>query len=214
MKLSVPEKRALELFSKIDGDLFLRNEADKDAQHTVGKLALSNDEKGTSVLKSDGLLFDNPKERRPKNYKEMWPDWIWQDDFIEVKDKIMGNSWEKLGRDSLNDQLRILLLRLKNHKVSGLARYRFVDLMRNEQQIVKRDLTRFKYSNPNDRCYIRWDEIMSAVPSPNDNFNTSRIEISSFRLPVRAVTGLEKFDSPRLFLLDNEMMDRWEQVLS
>jgi len=214
MKLSVPEKRALELFSKIDGDLFLRNEADKDAQHTVGKLALSNDEKGTSVLKSDGLLFDNPKERRPKNYKEMWPDWIWQDDFIEVKDKIMGNSWEKLGRDSLNDQLRILLLRLKNHKVSGLARYRFVDLMRNEQQIVKRDLTRFKYSNPNDRCYIRWDEIMSAVPSPNDNFNTSRIEISSFRLPVRAVTGLEKFDSPRLFLLDNEMMDRWEQLLS
>ena len=144
----------------------------------------------------------------------MWPDWIWQDDFIEVKDKIMGNSWEKLGRGSLNDQLRILLIRLKNDKVSGVARYRFVDLMQNEQQIVKRDLASFKYSNPNDRCYIRWDEIISAVPSPNDNFITSSIEISNFHLPVRVVTGLEEIDSPRLFLLDNEMMDRWEQVLS
>ena len=214
MKLSGPEKRALELFSQIDGDLFLRNEADKDAQHTVGKLALSNDEKGTSVLKSDGLLFDNPKTRSPKKYTRMEPDWIWQDDFIEVKDEITGNSWEKLGRDSLNDQLRILLLRLKNNCISGLARYRFADLTPTEQKLVEQDLEPFIRSPPIRRCYIRWDEIISAVPSPNDNFKTCSIQIRNYQLPVRVVSGLEKMDSPRLYLLDNEMMDRWEQVLN
>jgi len=214
MKLSGPEKRAFGLFSRVDGNLFERNEADKDAQQTVKKLALSNDGMGTSVLKSDGLLFDNPKERRPKNYKEMWPDWIWQDDFIEVKDKIMGNSWEKLDRDSLNDQLRILLLRLKNDCISDLARYQFADLMPAEQQLVERDLAPFKQSPPNERCYVRWDEIISAVPSPNDNFKTGSIQICNYQLPVRIVTGLEKMDSPRLYLLDNQMMDCWEEVLS
>jgi len=213
MKLSGPEKRALELFSQIDGELFERNETDRDAQKKVRKLVLSNDEKGTSVLKSDRLLFDNPKERRPKNYKEMWPDWIWQDDFIEVKDKIMGISWEKLDRDSLNDQLRILLLRLKIVGISGLARYQFADLIPTEQQLVERNLARFKNSRPNDRCYIRWDEIISATPSPNDNFETCSIQICDFQLPVRIVSGLEKMDSPRLYLLDNQMMDCWEELV-
>jgi len=213
MKLSGPEKRALKLFSQIGADFFERNETDRDSHKKVRKLVLSTDEKGTSVLKSNGLLFDDPKVRRPKKYTRMEPDWIWQDNFIEVKDKIMGNNWEELGRDSLNDQLRILLLRLKNDSVSGLARYRFVDLMRNEQLIVKRDLARFKKSQPNDRCYVRWGEILSAIPSPNDNFEISSIEISDFQLPVRVVMGLGNIESPRLYLLDNEMMDRWEQVL-
>jgi hypothetical protein len=214
VKLSGPEKRALELFSRIDGDLFERNEAHKDARQIVRKLTLSNDGMGTSVLKLDGLLFDNPKERRPKNYKELWPDWIWQDDFIEVKDKIMGSSWEKLGRDSLNDQLRILLLRLASNAISGLVRYQFADLTLGEQQLVKRDLSKYKKSRPNERCYVRWNEILSAIPSPNDNFDTSSIKISNFHLPVRVVTGLEKIESPRLYLLDNEMMDRWVKVLN
>ena len=139
MLVSRPEKRALELFSRIDGNLFERNKTDKGAQRKVRKLPLSNDGIGTSVLKSDCLLFDNPKVRRPKNYKEMRPDWIWQDDFIEVKDKIMGNKWEKLGRDSLNDQLRILFLRLKNDCISGLPRHEFADLMPTEQRLIERD---------------------------------------------------------------------------
>ena len=213
MKLSGPEKRALGLFSQIDGDLFERNETDRGAQKKVSKLVLSNDEKGTSVLKSDGLLFDNPKKRRPKKYTVMWSDWIWQDDFIEVKDKIMGNSWEKLGRDSLNDQLRILLLRLKNDCISGLARYEFADLMPTERRLVERDLEKFKRSRPDERCYVRWDEIISAIPSPNDNFKTCSIQICNFQLPVRIVSGLEKMDSPRLYLLDNQMMDCWEELV-
>ena len=214
MKLSGPEERALELFSQIDGDLFVRNETDRDAQKKVRKLVLSNDEMGTSVLKSDGLLFDNPKERRPKNYKEMWPDWIWQDDFIEVKDKIMGNSWEKLDRDSLNDQIRILLLRLANNVVGGPARYQFAELMPTEQQLVERDLARFKNSQPNDRCYIRWDEIISAIPKPNANFETCNVQIRNFQLPIRIVSETNEAKSPRLYLLDNQMMDCWEEVLS
>jgi hypothetical protein len=213
MNLSGPEKRALVLFSRLDGDLFERNERGKGAQQTVRKLSLLIDGMGTSVLKVDGLLFDNPKIRRPKNYTKMEPDWIWQDDFIEVKDKIMGNSWEKLGRDSLNDQLRILFLRLKNDCISGLARYEFADLMRTEQRLVERDLEKFKESPPDKRCYVRWDEIISAIPSPHDNFKTRIIQISGFQLPVRIVSGLVRMDSPRLYLLDNEMMDRWEQVL-
>ena len=213
LKLSGPEKRALELFSRVDGDLFERNEADKDAQQTVRKLTLSNDGMGTSVLKSDGLFFDNPTVN-PKNYKEIRPDWIWQNDFIEVKDKIMGKSWEKLSLHSLNDQLRILLLRLANAGISGLTRYRFTDLVPTEQQLVERDLARFKNSQPNDRCYIRWDEIISAIPSPNDNFETCNIQIRDFQLPIRIISGLEKMDSPRLYLLDNQMMDCWEEVLS
>ncbi len=213
-KLSGPEKRALRLFSIIDGNLFERNEASNDAQNTVRKLTLSNDGMGTSVLKSDGLLFDNPKERRPKKYTRMEPDFIWQDDFIEVKDEIMGSSWEKLGRDSLNDQLRILLLRIANDGIAGLVRYRFEDLMPTEQELVERDLERFKKSQPEERCYVRWDEIISAIPSPNDNLQTSSIQICDFQLPVRIVSGLERVDSPRLYLLDNQMMDCWEEVLS
>ena len=213
MKLSGPEKRALELFSRIDGDLFERNETDKVAQRTVRKLALSTDGMGTSVLKSDGLFFDNPKVN-PKNYKEIRPDWIWQDDFIEVKDKIMGKSWEKLSIHSLNDQIRILLLRLASGGISGLTRYQFADLTPTERQLVERDLGRFKNSQPNDRCYIRWEEIISAIPSPNDNFQTSSIQVCDFNLPVRIVSGIEKMDSRNLYLLDNQMMDRWQEVLA
>ena len=214
MKLSGPEKRALELFSRIDRNLFERNEADKDAQRTIRKLALSTDGMGTSILRSDSLLIDDRKRRRPKNYTTMEPDFIWQDNFIEVKDKIMASSWEKLSRDSLNDQLRIVLLRLKNDSVSGLARYRFDDLMWNEQLIVKRDLAKFKMSQPNERCYLRWDELLSAIRSPNDNCETSSLTIGGFQLPVRVPMGLGNMESPRLYLLDNEMMDRWERGLS
>ena len=213
MKLSGPEKRALKLFSQIGADFFERNETDRDSHKKVRKLALSTDEKGTSVLKSNGLLFDDPKVRRPKKYTRMEPDWIWQDNFIEVKDKIMGNNWEKLGRDSLNDQLRILFLRLKNDCISGLSRYEFADLMPTEQRLVERDLARFKKSRPDGRCYVRWDEIISAIPSPNDNFKTGSIQIREFQLPVRMVSGLEKMDSPRLYLLDNQMMDCWEELV-
>ncbi len=213
MKLSGPEKRALKLFSQIGADFFERNETDRDSHKKVRKLVLSTDEKGTSVLKSNGLLFDNPKVKRPKNYTKMEPDWIWQDDFIEVKDKIMGNNWEKLGRDSLNDQLRILFLRLKNDCISGLLRYEFADLMPTEQRLVERDLARFKKSRPDGRCYVRWDEIISAIPSPNDNFKTGSIQIREFQLPVRMVSGLEKMDSPRLYLLDNQMMNCWEELV-
>lgn len=212
MKLSGPEKRALKLFSRIDGNLFERNRTDKDTQQTVRKLALSKDGMGTSVLKSDGLFFDNPKAN-PKNYKEIRPDWIWQNDFIEVKDKIMGESWEKLSIHSLNDQLRILLLRLAIVGISGLVRYQFADLMPTEQRLVEQDLARFKNSRPNDRCYIRWDEIVSVIPSPNDNFEICNIQICDFELPVRIVADLEKMRSPRLYLLDNQMMDVWEKVL-
>jgi hypothetical protein len=168
----------------------------------------------TSVLRSDGLYFDNPKERRPKNYKEMWPDWIWQDDFIEVKDKIMGGSWEKLGRDSLNDQLRILLLRMANDAISGLTRYRFADLTPTEQEAVDRNLEGFKYARPNARCYIRWEEVISVIPSPNDNFQTSSIQIYDYELPTWIVTGIEKMESGNLYLLDNQMMDCWQEVLA
>ncbi len=213
-KLSRPEKRALELFSKIDGNLFERNETNKKADQIVRKLTLSNDGMGTSVLKSDGLYFDNPKERRPKNFKEMWPDWICKGDFIEVKDKIMGDSWEKLSRDSLNDQLRILLLRMANDGISGLERYQFADLTPIERQLVDQNLKGFKYARPNARCYIRWEEIISAVPSPNDNFQTSSILICDLNLPVRIVSGIEKMDSRNLYLLDNQMMDRWQEVLA
>lgn len=213
-KLSGPEKRALELFSKIDGNLFERNETNKKADQIVRKLALSTDGMGTSVLKSDGLYFDNPKEQRPKNYKEMWPDWIWQDNFIEVKDKIVGDSWEKLSRDSLNDQLRILLLRMANHGISGLERYQYADLTPIERQLVDRDLEGFKYARPNARCYIRWEEIISAIPSPNDNFQTDSIQICNFNLPVRIVSGIERMDSGDFYLLDNLMMDAWQEVLA
>jgi hypothetical protein len=205
---SGPEIRAEKLFSRIDSNLFEWNE-----QKPIRELALSNDEKGTSVLRSDGLLIDDPKEKRPKKYEAMQPDVIWQGDFIEVKGNIMGKNWEKLSIHSLNDQLRILFLRLKNDCISDLARYQFADLMPTEQQLVERDLAPFKQSPPNERCYVRWDEIISAVPSPNDNFKTGSIQISGFQLPVRIVSGLERKDSPRLYLLDNEMMNRWEQVL-
>ena len=212
-KLSGPEKRALELFSKIDGSLFERNETNKDSGQILQKLTLSKDGMGTSVLKSDGLYFDNPKERRPKNYREMWPDWLWQDNFIEVKDKIMGGSWEKLSRDSLNDQLRVLLLRMANDGISGLERYQFAELTPIERQLVDRDLEGFKYARPNARCYIRWEEIISAVPSPNDNFQNCSIQICDFKLPVRIVSGIQKMDYGNLYLLDNQMMDGWEETL-
>ena len=121
--------------------------------------------------------------------------------------------WEKLSIHSLNDQLRILLFRLKIVGISGLARYQFADLIPTEQLLVERDLARFKNSRPNDRRYIRWDEIKSAIPYPNDNFETSNIQIFDYQLPVRIVSGLEKMDSPRLYLIDNQMMDCWEELV-
>ena len=111
--------------------------------------------------------------------------------------------------------MRILLLRMKHRGEDvGLRRYRFGELSSAEQQLVERGLAPFKKSSPEERRYIRWHEIIAAVPSPNDNFVAATIRIQELDLPVRGVSGLGAIDSPRLYLLDDEMMDQWDRILS
>ena len=208
--LSKPEIRAKDIFAKLGLNL-KRN----DGSTNPIKIYLREDRKGTSTLRDGKLYSDYPenftKKRSPKNYKFIISDYTFEDNFIEVKDNISGKSWDKLSIHSLNDNFRMVLLRMKMNNVTDIS-VTYQDLNLDEKKIVDKRLKDHKRSLPSDRYYLRWDELKNIIPSPDYNFNYTTLKIGRHDLKIKVVSGTEIAAFPILYIVDNEIMDEWEKT--
>ena len=206
-KLSKPEIRAEDIFTRLGLNL-KRN----DGSTNPLKIYLREHRKGTSILRDGKLYSDYPEnatqKRSPKNYKLIIPDYTFKNSFIEIKDNISGKSWDELSIHSLNDNLRIALLRMRINDIPNISiPYHKINLY--EKKIVDRRLKDHKRSLPSDRYYLRWDELKNIIPSPDDNFKRTTLKIGTHDLKIKVVSGTEISGFPSLFILDNEILDNW-----
>jgi hypothetical protein len=175
------------------------------------KLFLTNARFGVSVIKEGHLYYDDPKLKRPKCYTSLTPDYSWGSSFIEVKDNISGNSWNSLNRDSLNDQIRVSLLRASISGINELSPISFSQLSDADQRIAKKSLADFHQSDPGSRLYVHWDSLVSAIKSPNDNFVETIVDIGGEQRPLKQLNVPTAQHIIRYYLLDSGIMDKWDQ---
>ena len=172
---SKTEIRAVCLIRRLNCSQILPNDGTTNAR----KLDLSHRGTGVSVIRDGQLYYDDPKTKRPKCYTSITPDYLWKSDFIEVKDNISSNTWESLNRDSLNDQIRLSLLRGRMCKIPELLPMPYEYLTRAEKKITADSLSRFSRSPADARLYIRWEQLLSSIACPNDNFRRVVINFGS-----------------------------------
>jgi hypothetical protein len=206
-KISGPEKRFRDLLCRFKIDELIPNDGTKDPE----RINLSNDGQGTSLIKNNSLFSDYPLDsgKGPKNYKYMIPDFLLGRDFIEVKGNISGKTWDSLPRDALNDNMRLAILRMNLNCIPDI-RKRYGELGSAEQGIVFRSLV--KKSSFFDRYYINWSDITSSIAYPNDNLAETSYVIKHTQFPIKIAAGMERFFSNRLFIVDNDIMNRWEKL--
>ena len=202
-KISEPEKRAQSLFAHFNCTEIQRN----DGSGNPDSIYFNDDRKGTSLIKNRTLFSDYPlsSSKSPKNYVRVVPDYLFRSDYIEIKGNISGKDWGSLSRDSLNDNIRLSLLRMKIGSVPNIVK-KYRDLEKQEQEIVSHVL-----KNPMDRYYVHWDSIISVIPSPNQNLAETVLHYHNMRFPIKVVSGMQNQEH-RLFVIDYEIMNQWEKL--
>ena len=74
------------------------------------------------------------------------------------------------------------------------------------------DLKNHPKSNPMDRYYIYWNDLTSGIMSPNQNLIKTVLPYDNMNFPIKLVSGMEDFLKHRLFIMDYEIMDKWENL--
>ena len=203
------ELRANRLIQRLNCVDIVQNDGAPNAK----KLHLSVSKTGVSVIKDGCLYSDDRETERPKCYTSITPDFLWNSDFIEVKDNVTGNNWDSLNRDSLNDQIRVSLLRARICGIQELLPQFYDRLTPSEKDIAESSLSSFSRSDPRDRLYIRWEQLLSSIKSPDDNFSHAIVSIGRKRLPIKKLNLPHTQRTQRLFMLDSSIMDEWERLL-
>jgi hypothetical protein len=206
-KPSQTEIRAARLIEILRCTDILQNDGTPEAK----KIYLTDTHLGVSVIKEGHLYYDDFKSKRPKCYTSMTPDYSWGSCFIEVKDNISGISWNSLTRDSLNDQIRVSLLRARISGINGLSPISFSQLSDADQRIAKKSLADFPQSEPDSRLYVHWESLVSAIESPNDNFIQTIVVIGGKRRPIKQLNILTAQRNILYYMLDSAIMDKWDQ---
>lgn len=208
-KMSQPEKRAQRLFDRFGLSEIHRNDGNKNPKI----IYLDDDKKGTSLIKNHTLYSDYPASsgKSPKKYVRMVPDCFFRSDFIEIKSDISGKDWNSLSRDSLNDNIRLFLLRMKIGYTPSIIK-KYHELEMEDREMVDRALKHHTKSNPMDRYYMYWDDLTSVTMSPNQNLIETVLHYYSMSFPIKLVSGMEGFIKHRLFVMDYEIMDKWEKL--
>ena len=200
---SKPELRAQELFKRFSLSARIQsNDGEKNPQ----VIYLHRDKKGTSVVMKDGsLLIDDPKKLRPKSYTCIRPDKLLGADYLEIKGCISAKDWESLSRDAKNDNIRLLLLRIRLGNILNISKD-YHELEARERSEVDKALSARGRS---DRHYVRWDSF-SSITSPNQNLVRTVLRHAAADLPIKVVSGMETLREKRLFIMDGEIMKEWE----
>lgn len=201
------EVRAARLIALLRCTDIVPNDRTPEAQ----KLYLTDTGLGVSVIKDGHLYYDDHKTKRPKCYTSLTPDYSWGSSFIEVKDNISGDSWTSLTRDSLNDHIRVSLLRARVCGINDLSLMSFSQLSAADQQIATTLLAAFPQSDPKSRVYLHWETLVSAIESPNDNFIQTLVDIAGEQRPLKQLNVQAAQNILRYYLLDSAIMDKWDQ---
>jgi hypothetical protein len=213
-RTSEPEKRAKRLLF----DRFKLSEIrQNDGSENPTPIYLNDDHKGTSIIseRERKLFSDYPRSfgKAPKNYTKIVPDYVFRSDFIEVKGNISGTDWISLPRDSLNDNIRLALLRMKIGCVKSVIK-KYDELQLVDREIVACALEHHNRLNPTGRYYAHWDNIISVIASPNQNLIQTVLHYHNMRFPIKLVSGMQDFREHRLFVIDYEIMNQWEKLQS
>lgn len=211
--MSKPEKRAQDLFKHLGlTGIIHENDGTKNPETVY----LQNSTRGVSLLKDGELFSDYPllSGKSPKCYTRIVPDYLLHSDFIEIKGDISGRSWSSLTRDSLNDNVRLALLRMKMGYVENIVR-EYRDLAAEDREIADRSLSHRRRSKPEDRLYIHWDKLISVIESPMDNLKETSLTFNGMSLPIKAPRDMKGLAAEcRLFVVDHEIMDKWDRRLA
>jgi hypothetical protein len=204
-EMSGPEKRFAALVSRHGITELAANDGTANAKH----LHLSDDGRGTTLIKGGGLFSDYPPAsgKSPKNYKQIRPDFLLGSDFVEVKGNIAARDWPSLSRDALNDNLRLALLRM-NAGCVGDVRKEYQQLSAEDQGIVQRGLGNSR-GDPTKRRYLVWSDLLRAIASPGQNLAPFRLAFGGLQFSVKVVAGMEQLSAGRLFVVDDDLMSRW-----
>lgn len=205
---SQTEIRAERLIEMLSSGDIMRNDQQPNSQ----KLYLSDNRLGVSVIKDGRLYFDDYKTKRPKCYTSLTPDYSWGSSFIEVKDNISGDRWDRLTRDSLNDQIRVSLLRARVSRIEKLIPSTFAELSCDDQRLTRQSLADFPQSDPELRLYLHWETLISAISSPDDNFIQTVVNICGQQRPLKLLNVGDAKDKLGYYMLDSAMLDKWEQL--
>jgi len=207
-KISEPEKRAQSLFAHFKLTEIQRNDGSRNPE----SIYFNDDGKGTSLIKNRSLYSDYPpsSSKSPKNYIRVVPDCLFRSDYIEIKGNISGKDWGSLPRDSLNDNIRLSLLRMKIGSVQNIVK-KYHDLEKQEQEMVSHVLMCYSRSNPMDRYYLHWDSIIKVIPSPKENLAETVLHYHNMRFPIKLVSGMQNQER-RLFVIDYEIMNQWDKL--
>lgn len=203
--MSRPERRFASLVSRHGISELTANDGTDNPKY----LHLSNDGRGTTLIKGGVLFSDYPLASRklPKNYKRIRPDFLLADDFVEIKGNVAARDWPSLSRDALNDNLRLALLRMNTGCV-GDVRKEYQQLSTKDQKIVQTGLGNSRGS-PTDRLYLVWPDLLYAIAFPGQNLAPFRLVLGGSPFPVKIVAGMEQFPAGRLFIVDEDLMSRW-----
>lgn len=206
---SWPEKRAQTLFDRLGLSEILRN----DGSIHPKAIHFHESRQGTSLIKDGRLFSDYPplSGKSPKCYKKSVPDYLLQSDYVEVKGNISGRNWERLGRDALNDNIRLALLRMKMGYIKSIL-MEYHDLEPNDKDIADCALELHKRSNPKDRFYIHWNTLIQVIPSPDQNLTETVLNYNGLSLPIKLLTGMDNLIACRLFVVDHEIMSKWDKL--
>jgi hypothetical protein len=206
MKMSGPEAR----FDALRTRLGLFDITGNDGKESV---ELSGDGQGTSLIRDGTLFSDNRRDyaKGLKNYGRIQPDHLRGRDFVEIKGTISGKTWMPLSHFMLNDNLRTSLLRMKVKAVPDIRR-RYDQLTPGDRQAVDQSLSRCNRADPRARHYVRWEDLITAITSPNQNLAETTFICNGRDLPIKIIAGMEGLPSGKLYVVDNEVMNRWDQL--
>ena len=111
----------------------------------------------------------------------------------------------------MNDNIRLALLRMKIRSVPSIIK-KYHELSIEDREMVERALEHHARSNPVDRYYMHWQDLTSVIMSPNQNLIETVFNYYSMNFPIKLVSGMKKFQKHRLFVMDDEIMDKWEKL--
>jgi hypothetical protein len=86
------------------------------------------------------------------------------------------------------------------------------DLEKQEKEKVAQALSSHARSDPSARHYVHWHTLISQVGLPSQNLVETALSHNGLCLPIKIVSGMEKFLENRLFVMDSEIMDKWDKM--
>jgi hypothetical protein len=89
---------------------------------------------------------------------------------------------------------------------------KYHELGTKDREMISSALEHHARSNPFDRYYMYWQDLSSIIKSPNQNLIETLFHYNEMRFHIKLVSGMEEFQGNKLFVIDDQIMDKWERL--